>query len=212
VPARVGPTGRVLATDLDLSWLAADGLAAGRGYEVRRHDIGAEAAPAGEFDLVHARLVLMHVPAREAALRSMVGALRPGGVLLAEDADPALQPLLCLDEHGPAQRLANALHRGFRELLAGRGAELAYGRTLPRLLRAAGLARVGADAYFPVTSPDCAVLERATIEHIRDGLVAAGIATDAQLDEHLANVEAGALDLATAPMISAWGHRPAAGE
>jgi SAM-dependent methyltransferase len=39
------------------------------------------------FDLVHARLVLVHVPDRAAALATMVAALRPGGWLLVEDAD-----------------------------------------------------------------------------------------------------------------------------
>jgi SAM-dependent methyltransferase len=65
-------------------------------------------AEAGErFDLVHARLVLAHVAGRGQALRSMISVLRPGGWLLVEDADPALQPLICPDESGPAQQLAN---------------------------------------------------------------------------------------------------------
>ena len=57
---------------------------------------------AGPFDLVHARLVLVHVPERDEALATMVATLRPGGVMLVEDADPALQPLSCLEEIGPA--------------------------------------------------------------------------------------------------------------
>lgn len=92
--------------------------------------------------------------------------------------------------------------------MAARGADLAYGRTLPRLLREAGLDDVQADAYFPITSPACAVLEAATVRQIRHRLVAEGLATDEEIDRHLANVATGRLDLATAPMISAWGHRP----
>src|SRR5205085_8080354 len=103
-------------------------------------EVGTEEAPAGPFDLVHARLVLVHVPRRAEALAGMIGALRPGGWLLLEDADPALQPLACPDERSPEQRLANRVRRAFRELLAERGADLAYGRTLPRLLREGGLA------------------------------------------------------------------------
>lgn len=201
--ARAGATGRVLATDLDVSWMRA-----GAAYEVRRHDVGAEPPPAESFDLVHARLVLVHVPNRAEALRSIVGTLRPGGWLLIEDADPALQPLVCLDEQGPEQELANFLRRGFRTLLAQRGADLAYGRTLPRVLREAGLVDVQADAYFPIGSPACTVLERATVEQIREQLVAGRIATDEQIDRHLANARSGRLDLATSPMISAWGRHP----
>ncbi|MFD7874556.1 methyltransferase domain-containing protein [Streptomyces sp. NPDC059766] len=202
---KVGPTGKVVATDIDVSRLAA---AARPPVEVSVHDVGAQEPPEADFDLVHARLVLVHVPDRERALQSMIKALRPGGRLLIEDADPALQPLLCPDEHGPEQRLANRLRHGFRSLLADRGADLAYGRRLPRLLREAGLHQVEADAYFPVTSPACTALEAATVRQIRDRLVEAGLATDQDIDQHLANLAAGSMDLATAPMISAWGRKP----
>ncbi|MFB0618832.1 methyltransferase [Streptomyces sp. AGS-58] len=200
----VGPAGQVVATDIDTSRLTA---AARPPVEVHVHDVGADEPPGEGFDLVHARLVLVHVPDRERALRSMIEALRPGGRLLVEDADPALQPLICPDEHGPEQRLANRLRQGFRKLLADRGADLSYGRKLPRLLREAGLHDVEADAHFPVTSPACTALETATVRQVRARLVAAGLATDEEIDQHLANVEAGGMDLATAPMISAWGRK-----
>jgi SAM-dependent methyltransferase len=202
--ALVGRQGRVLATDIDISWLG-DGEST---YQVRRHDVGTEPPPEGLFDLVHTRLVLVHVARREQALASMVAALRPGGWLLLEEADPAMQPLVCPDEYGPGQELANKIKHGFRELLAGRGVDLAYGRTLPRRLRAAGLLEVGSDAYFPMGGPDCAELERATVEQIRGALVESGIATDAELEQHLHNVTAGSLDLATSPLVSAWGRKP----
>ncbi|MEV4518039.1 methyltransferase domain-containing protein [Dactylosporangium sp. NPDC049525] len=200
---RAGPSGYVLATDIDVTWMAG-----GTAYHIRRHDVGAEAPPGDGFDLVHARLVLVHVPQRAAALAAMVSAVRPGGWLLVEEADPALQPLVCPDEPGPAQRLANKLKRDFRTLMADRGVDLAYGRTLPRLLRGAELVDVEADACFPITGAACAVLEQATVRQIRDRLTAAGLATDEEIDEHLGNVEAGRLDLATSPMISAWGRKP----
>jgi SAM-dependent methyltransferase len=206
--ARVGEQGRVLATDIDVSWLTADGTAGDHpGYEVRRHDIGTDPFPEETFDLVHARLVLVHVPQRAEALRGLVRSLKPGGWLFLEEADPALQPLLCPDESGPEQVLANRLRQGFRSLMAARGVDLAYGRTLPRQLRDAGLADVQADAYFPITAPACTALERATVAQVRDRLVASGLATDEEIDEHLANVATGRLDLATSPMVSAWGRK-----
>jgi SAM-dependent methyltransferase len=201
---RVGSTGRVLVTDIDVSW-AGD---AGGPVEVLRHDVGADPPPAGPFDLIHARLVLVHVAARARALASMVSVLRPGGWLFLEDADPALQPLICPDEFGPEQRLANKLRAGFRALLAERGADLAYGRTLPRLLREAGLTDIAADGHFPMTSPASNLLEAATINQIRDQLLAHGLATSEEIDSYRASITAGRLDLATAPMISAWGRRP----
>lgn len=202
---RVGPSGAVVATDIDISWT---GDIAGGVIEVLAHDVAADPPPPGAFDLVHARLVLVHVTDRAEALRRMVAALRPGGRLLLEDADPALQPLLCPDESGPEQRLANRLRAAFRTLMAARGADLAYGRTLPRVLREAGLEDVRADAYFPITSPACAVLEEATVRQIRHHLLDQGLATAAEIERHLANVAAGRLDLATAPLISASARKP----
>jgi len=78
------------------------------------------------------------------------------------------------------------------------------------VLRGAGLCDVAADAYFPVALPVCAELERRTLEHIRDRLLASGRVTADEIDRHLASVNAGELDLAQPPMISAWGRRPAA--
>jgi SAM-dependent methyltransferase len=203
---QVGAGGRVLATDIDTRWLDSGDPA----YEVLRHDVGAEPPPSGSFDLVHSRLVLVHLPQRARALAAMVAALRPGGWILLEEADPALQPLVCPDRVGPEQELANTLKRGFRALLEARGVDLAYGRTLPRLLRDVGLVTVQSDAYFPMGGPACSELERATVEQVRDALIAAGIATAAEIKLHLRNVASGHLDLATSPMVSAWGRRPTA--
>ena len=200
---QVGPQGRVLATDIDTSWMRPTS-----GFEIRRHDVGVDPAPDGPFDLVHARLLLVHVPGRDRALAAMVSALSPGGWLVLEEADPALQPLVCLEDVGPAEQLANRLKSGFRRLLAGRGVDLSFGRTLPRRLRELGLVDVAADAYFPISGPGCVELERASVEQIRDRLIAGGIATASQIDEHLANVAEATLDFATSPMISAWGRRP----
>jgi hypothetical protein len=78
----------------------------------------------------------------------MIEALRPGGWLLIESADPQLQPLACPDEAGPAQRLANQLLQACWTLQARR-TDLAYGRTLPRRLRSTGLVDIGAEVSFP---------------------------------------------------------------
>jgi ubiquinone/menaquinone biosynthesis C-methylase UbiE len=204
---QTGPDGEVVATDLDTTWVA--GADPRPNLRLLRHDVGLDPPPEGPFDLVHARLLLVHVPRRAQALAAMVSVLRPGGWLVVEEADPALQPLLCLEETSPAEQLANRLKAGFRQLMAERGADLAYGRTLPRHLREAGLVEVTAAAYFPITGAACVELERATTRQIRDRLVAAGLASDAEVEQHLDNLAAGRLpDLATSPMITAWGRRP----
>lgn len=130
-------------------------------YEIRRHDVGTEGPSSGGFDLVHARLVLAHVARRAQALAAMVTAIRPGGCPLVEEADPGLLPLVCPDEYGPEHHMANQLKHRFRALMTQRGVDLAYGRTLPRLLRGAGLVDVKADGFFPMTNPASTQLEQA---------------------------------------------------
>ena len=195
----------MLATDIDVS---RTDDAAPPPVEVRRHDVARDEPPDERFDLVHARLVLVHVTERDEALRSMVQVLAPGGWLVVEDADPALQPLSCLDPHSAEEELANRLRTGFRALLGERGVDLAYGRKLPGLLRGAGLLDVAADAYVPLALPQCAVLETTTIAIIRDQLVERGVATDDEIESHLASVASGRLDLAQPPLVSAWGRAP----
>jgi SAM-dependent methyltransferase len=204
--ARVGPGGRVLATDLDVRWLADR---TGPEVEVARHDVVADDPPEGGFDLVHARLVLLHIPAREDALRRMVSALRPGGWLLVEDFDINLQPLVCPDEVRPEHRLANTVKAAFRQLLLDRGADIEFGRRLPRLFREAGLSHVQADAYFPLAMPAGATLETANVRQVRSALAERGNVTAADVDEYLQLASTGELDYATAPLISAWGQRVA---
>ena len=79
----------MLATDINLAWAAG---AAAPNVSVLEHDVAADPPPGEAFDLVHARLVLVHVTGRDTALGNMVTALRPGGILLVEDADPACSP------------------------------------------------------------------------------------------------------------------------
>ncbi len=198
IAARTG--GPVLATDIDTVWLSD----MDESVDVVRHDVGVVLAPDGQFDLVHARLVLVHVTNRERSLATMVEALAPGGWLLLEEADPGLQRLVCPDEVGDAERLANRLKHGFRTLMAKCGVDLAFSRMLPRLLRSVGLDEVESDAYFPMGSPTCTELERATIEQIRDQLIEHGLATPEEIERHLNSVTAGALGLATPPMVSVW--------
>ena len=194
----------MLATDIELAWA---GAAAGAPIEVRRHDVARDAPPDEHFDLVHARLVLVHLPDRERALRSMIGVLRPGGWLLVEDADPALQPLSVLDPVSAEDLLANKLRTGFRTLLAERGRRPRVRAQAAAPPAGGGPRDVAADAYFPVALPACAPLELATVKFLREQLLAKGIATAEEIDRHLASVAAGRLDLAQPPMISAWGRR-----
>jgi SAM-dependent methyltransferase len=134
---RVGPTGRVTVTDIDPVRLTEAPVA---NLEVLRHDIAADPLPERAFDLVHARLVLMHVPDRDAALRRMVSALSPGGWLLIEDFDMRVlrdggaesvvrTPLIGGVSTADVELLAR-VDAAFLAMLERRGADIAYGRRL----------------------------------------------------------------------------------
>ena len=137
---RAGPAGSVLATDIDIDTLQDS---ARPNLEVKRHDIVNEELPLGSFDLVHARLVLMVLPAREHVLGRLARALRPGGVLLTEDHDwVAVQPGAT-----PAYRPAWI---ALEEALCGAGVNVRWARSVPALLRRRGLVDVGAEADFRI--------------------------------------------------------------
>src|SRR6476660_9881540 len=82
--ARVGPTGHVLVTDLNPCYL---GHLKSSNLEVRRHDVLTDTLPDAAFDLIHSRLVLIHIPEREKVLARLVAALKPGGWIIEEEFD-----------------------------------------------------------------------------------------------------------------------------
>ncbi|HIZ34329.1 MAG TPA: class I SAM-dependent methyltransferase [Candidatus Ruania gallistercoris] len=77
---RAGPTGDVLAVDLDASHYADSPHA-----RLVVHDITTGLPEAGPFDVIHARLLLMHLPDREEILARLAEALAPGGWLVIAD-------------------------------------------------------------------------------------------------------------------------------
>jgi len=137
---KVGPKGRVLATDLSLSLMETQGLEA-ENLELRRHDILADPMPDEEFDLIHTRLVLEHLPARLDALSRMAGALAPGGSLVVES-------ITFGTEHrgsGGGAALLGGVLQTLRLLLRRNGFDGAFGRRLPMHIGRLGLGEVGAE-------------------------------------------------------------------
>jgi SAM-dependent methyltransferase len=176
---RVGERGYVLATDIDISWRRANA----DGVDVFAHDVTADDVPAGRFDLVHARLVLSHVPNRYEALRRMVSAVRPGGWLLVEDFDASRRPSACLDPTSVEDERANRVRAAFLAMLTARG-------------------------FFPPLHPAAADLERTNIARVAPSLVAGRYATPADIALHLRALAAHQVDVAMPPLVSAWGRRP----
>jgi 2-polyprenyl-3-methyl-5-hydroxy-6-metoxy-1,4-benzoquinol methylase len=203
---RVGENGHVVATDLDPRFLA--GLE-GPNLEVRRHDILVDDLEAGAYDLVHCRALLLHLPDPERGLARMFAAVRPGGLLLVEDAD-----FVSMVATDPAHRLSAAFDRTNRSILAWIEAEHRFdpwfGRRLPALVAGLGVVGAGYEATVAIRqggSPG-ATLHRESARRGRAAMRAANLVPERDFD---------ALDEATADpsftffdavSVAAWGHRP----
>jgi SAM-dependent methyltransferase len=135
---RAAPTGTVVALDVDTRFL--EPLASPQ-LETVALDVTEHPLPQGGFDLVHARLLLEHLPARGEVLGNMIATTKPGGWVLVEDFDWATAVVVDppSDVH---RRVASAI----RSVLTRHGYDPHYGRSLPRRLRAAGLIDVGTHA------------------------------------------------------------------
>ncbi len=130
---RVGPSGHVVAADLDIRHCVARASAVH--VEARRCDIVADALEEGAFDLVHARLVLEHIPQRDDVLRKLARALRPSGWLMVEAVDYA--SAIAISALGAAEHTRSQAVR--LRVFEAAGLKADYGRQLPRLMREAGL-------------------------------------------------------------------------
>ncbi|MFJ1705836.1 class I SAM-dependent methyltransferase [Kitasatospora sp. NPDC088346] len=201
---QVGGTGEVLAIDLDPRFLPD---AAEPGLRVLRHDVTAGPLPGGDFDLVHARAVLEHLPQRDEVLRRMAGALRPGGWLVVEDFDIEGPMADAVARYWPADRgeLAGRLLAALRGAFAAAGVDAGYGHRLPADLASLGLTGVGARIHAPLLPAGAPFLDM-TLGRMRPRLVATGLITDAEVTAaveltrhhpHVPNF-----------MVTAWARRP----
>lgn len=200
---RVGPTGRVLATDIDPRHLQSLQIP---NLEVRRHDISVDPLPQAAFDLVHARLVLMHLPERDKVLARLVSALKPGGWLVDEEYDCSVRPDPALGTGEVLPKTQVALWR----LLEDRGVDISYGRRVFGRLRAHGLVDVGAEGRVAMShhgSPG-ACLVRANYAQLRDLLIGGNYVTQRQFEEDVARVEDRDFLAPTPVLWATWGRRP----
>lgn len=207
----VGETGSLLVTDVDVRFL--EDLRSDR-VEVRCHDIRTDPLEEGAFDLVHARTVLEHIAERDQVLPRLVRALRPGGVLLVEDAHlggeatAALEPGVVPSEMGP---LLTKVHHVFAAGFRSVGADPWLGIRLHVSLLEAGLEDVDAEV-------SCRLIrgggERSgfydlTYEQAGPRMVSAGLLTSDELERVRAFVRDPASCWMSLALVSAWGRRPA---
>ena len=165
--------------------------------------------PKAEFDLIHARLVLVHLPARDEVITKLVTSLRPGGWLVLEEFTPLLPGIPGVPEpETDAEVSLNRVLLAVGDLLRDHGADnLTYPRTLVRRLRSHGLTEVGAEGTVIFGAQGVVDVHRANLRQVRDELVATGRVSANDIDLALQTLEDPKLVATLAMLISAWGRK-----
>ena len=176
---RVAPTGHVVASDLDISYLRG---VAQPCFEARQLDILHGAIEEGAYDFVVARAMLHHLAGARDALQRMVSALKPGGVLLSIEPDF----LPCTIAEPAALR---SFWQGWLRWSADCGIDYFIGPKIPVWLDGLGMEQVGAEGHTPLFNGDARWAEYwlETIRELRPRLLESGHITEellAEFDAH----------------------------
>ncbi len=210
---RVSPGGRVVGLDADPAHTAMAVKFASdrrlRGVEIVTADARHTGLPAGSFDLVHARTLLINLPEPAQAVAEMVRLARPGGAVAV--AEPDTEHALCYPPHPAFDRTGEIFRLAFRRT----GADPALGRRVPELFRQAGLAEVGVEPrtqmYPPGNSRRTVRLD--LVRAMRPQIVEIGLASEDELDQLDAALRPHLEDPHTVVMTGllflVWGHKPA---
>ena len=208
--ARVAPSGKVVATDIDTRFLE---ILEVPNLDVRRHNLVTDDLPEDEFDLVHGRFIVEHLPDPDQIVKKLVASLKPGGWILLEDADFSAfktdPPRTIVYPEAGADAIAK-VWRAALEVMRSAGYDDEYGRRLPIDLVSAGVVDVTAElnAYFRWGGSPGSQAPIGTLERFREQVTSETDVTDEEIDQTIATFSdperAG-----TGPIvIRAWGRRP----
>jgi len=209
---RVAPAGRVVGLDSDPAHAAmAAEFAAGRGLggvEVITADARSTGLPPGSFDLVHARTLLVNLPAPAEVAAEMTRLARPGGWVACME--PDTEHALCYPPHPAFDRLHDIFTVAFRR----NGGDPWIGRRVSELLRRAGLEQVEVEARVQMYPHGNSrrTIRLDLVQSMRPQVLEMGLATAAELDELDAAARAHLDDPRTVVMSGllflTWGRKP----
>jgi 2-polyprenyl-3-methyl-5-hydroxy-6-metoxy-1,4-benzoquinol methylase len=205
---RVGPGGRVLATDLDTRFMDEREH---HNVEIRTHDIVSGAPETSAFDVAHARAVVEHVADRDAALANIFLALRPGGWVLIEDVDfggamaAALARYASPSEHTP---LVERMYRAGEAVFGAVGADACYGTRLVAALECAGFEQIGGELHAAIVGGGTEQWSRGTAQQLGEHFVRTGIVSADDVEQFLSVSADASVHYAPPAMASVWGRRP----
>ncbi len=199
---RVGPTGQIVATDLDIRHLRA---IEAPNVQVLCHDLTVEECPGEPFDLLHARALVEHLPDREKALERLASWVRPGGWLVVEDCDWTMRfPVT------PAPVFEKVLAMGLDLMCTAFTYDTAFGRALPTLLSDQGLVDIGCQASSRLTRGGSVEAQFwiHSIDRLRNAVVDAGLVTEEEAAAAMAVHDDSSFVTMAPTLVSAWGRVP----
>lgn len=177
---QAGPTGRVLATDINPRHIRPY-----PGLEVLEHNLVTEAVPEGPWDVIHGRLVLLHIPQREEILRRLCGSLAPGGVVVLEEWETSFRKLVLAAPDKESAALFDLYHDTLVEqILPAKGNDPTWASRVHSVMIEAGLSDVDTTIFarsWPGGTAGALLIE-ANIGQLREEFLEAGM-TPNQLDE-----------------------------
>ena len=203
---RVGPAGKAVATDIDVRFLSQISTP---NLEIRRNDIIKDELEAGQYDLVHCRLLLMHLSEPEKALERMANALRPGGWLLVEDQDYG--SVVPVDLMHPFAGVFTSTYGAGLDFLRKRGIlDPYFGRRLRGLVEGLGFTDLGQEGWTRVNrgGEPAARLSAMTVQAGSKPMIAAGVLTKEQHDAIHSLFLDPTFQFVGPMMFAAWGRRP----
>jgi len=198
---RVAPNGHVVASDIDLAYIADLKMPC---LEVRRIDILQDSIEEGSYDLVVARALLHHLKPARKALERMVAALKPGGVLLSIEPDM----LPCTVTQPDAMR---AFWQGWLKWSVDAGIDYFIGRKIPAWLDSLGLEDVAGEGHTAQFNggSDWATYWTATMRELEPALLKSGYITGKMLQEFHSCYQDPHYWTSIMTFIANWGHKPA---
>jgi ubiquinone/menaquinone biosynthesis C-methylase UbiE len=178
--SEVGPSGATVAMDTNTRFLR---RLLPR-VQVIEGKLGPNGAPALDFDVVHARYVLIHNAEPEAIIDEMLRALRVGGSLVLEEPDFSAAKAFTGPSH--LKEAFDRVTRGIRETFASCKMNYAFGSALPTLLQERSVKVAALEYDCPVSpggAPLAEMMRRSTLA-LREKYVATGAVSSSDIDAY----------------------------
>jgi SAM-dependent methyltransferase len=197
--ARAAPA-VVIAADRDVRFL---GNPAEPNLMISELDLTTASLPEAAFDLIIARIVLLHLPSRDAVLSHLCQALAPGGYLVIGETVPDL------GLNSPYPEIRACLQAMTQIMTTTLGTDFTWVRTLPAKLAALGLTNIGIRADTPpVTGGDTAARGIVmTLDAVSDTMIQRGVLDQDTVTRATARLIDPAYTDLTLTLIHTWGRR-----